>query len=160
MKNWNILVAFALVIGLVSSVYACGNDCETAVSPETAGDITYITGGVGLCEANTMQSLSADYPLDIVFIQKLGQQEEFLADVKVQILDRYRHLLLDIVTKGPYLFMELPQGKYLIVAEYNGELKKQWVSIRSKGNKKIVFWWPILQTSELVSITGKHYFFA
>lgn len=148
MKNWNILVALALVIGLVSSGYACGDDCETAVSPETLGDITYITGGVGLCEAQTMQSLSADYPLNIVFIQKLGQQEEFLADVKVQIFDRYRHLLLDIATNGPYLFMALPQEKYLIVAEYNGDVKKQWVRVGSKGNKKVVFWWPILQTSE------------
>jgi hypothetical protein len=148
MKNWNILVAFALVIGLISSVYACDNACETAVLHKTAGDITYITGGVGLCEVQTMQSLSSDYPLNIVFIQKLGHREEFLADVKVQIFDRYRHLLLDIATEGPYLFMALPQGKYLMVAEYDGDVKKQWVSVGSKGNKRIVFWWPILQTSE------------
>jgi len=149
MKHWHILVAFALVIGLTNSVYACSNDCESndcesEVTPETAGDITYINGGVGICEAQRMQSLANDYPLNVVFIQKLGEREEFLAGVKVQILDRYLHLLLDVVTEGPYLFMALPQGKYLIVAEYNGDAKQQWVSIKSKNDKKVVFWWPIL----------------
>lgn len=148
MKHWHILVALTLVIGLISSVYACSNDCESAVTPKTAGDITYITGGVGICEAQMMQSLAIDYPLNVVFIQKLEQQEEFLAGVKVQILDRYRHLLLDVATEGPYLFMALPQGKYLIVAEYNGEAKQQWVSIGSKNDKKVVFWWPILPVLE------------
>jgi hypothetical protein len=146
MKQWHILVAFVLVIGLIRSAYACSNDCESAVMPETAGDITYITGGVGLCEAQMMQSVAIDYPLNVVFIQKLGPREEFLADVKVQILDRYRHLLLDVATEGPFLYLAMPQGKYLIVAEYNGDAKQQWVSIGSKNDKKVVFWWPILPT--------------
>jgi hypothetical protein len=144
MKHRNILVATALAIGLMEPMTVYGADCIPTVTPETVENITYITGGIGICEASMMRSLAGDYALDVIFIQKLSKQEEFLADVKVQIKDRYRHLLLDISTEGPYLFVELPQGKYLIVAEYNSDIKQQWVHVGSVKGRKVVFWWPIL----------------
>jgi hypothetical protein len=40
MKYGDILVTFALAIGLISSVDACGNDCGSSVKPKIAGDST------------------------------------------------------------------------------------------------------------------------
>jgi hypothetical protein len=77
-------------------------------------------------------------------VQKLNKQEEFLAQVKVQIKDHHHNMMLDITTEGPFLLAKLPQGKYLVVAEHNGVVKQQWVSVGSKKHQKIVFWWPIL----------------
>ncbi|MDI1361788.1 hypothetical protein [Methylotenera sp.] len=135
-------------MALADPVYACYEDCtpcEATVKSIAVGEITYATGGIGLCEANLMREMAKDYPLDLVFIQKLSNHEEFLADVKVQIEDRRRHLLLDVVTEGPYLFLKLPTGKYLIIAESNGVMKQQWVSVSSGKRQQVVFWWPILE---------------
>ena len=147
MKYPNILLISTLLIGLMKSVDAYSNDCLPIVTPESVDEITYISGGIGVCEARMMRSLAKDYPLDVMFIQKIGQREEFLADVKVQIRNRYRRLLLTVATEGPYLFAKLPQGKYLIVAEYNGIVKQQWVHVISDKNHRVLFWWPILTMS-------------
>jgi len=42
MKYGDILVTFALAIGLISSVDACGNDCGSSVKPKIEGDLTYL----------------------------------------------------------------------------------------------------------------------
>lgn len=150
MKNWNILVLFILCMALTRPANAC-SDCdgdELTIPPVTTGEITYISGGVGICEASAIRSVLNDYPLSLVFIQKLGNREEFIADVKVQIQDRYRHLLLDVTTEGPYMLMTLPKGKYLIIAEFNDVIKQQWINIKSDKSKKVVFWWPIEDLSE------------
>jgi hypothetical protein len=79
------LFIFALVIGLISLVDACGDERRRTVKPKIAGDFTYITDGIGICEALMMRDLADDYPFDGVFIKILGQREESLANVKVRI---------------------------------------------------------------------------
>jgi len=150
-KNCSVLFSFFLTMVLVGPVYACSEDCmscEPSVTSKALGDVTYATGGVGVCEADLMREMAKDYPLDVVFIQKLDEHEEFLANVKVQIQDRYHHLLLDIATEGPYLYVKLPKGKYLIIAENDGMMKQQWVSVKPGKSQHVVFWWPILEVPD------------
>lgn len=151
MKVLSIFISFVLTMVLVRPVYACSDDCmpsEPTLTPIAVGDITYATGGVGVDEASLMREMAKDYLLDMVFIQRQGDHEEFLADVKVQIHDGNHHLLLDVATEGPYLFVKLSKGKYLIIAESNGVIKQQWVNVKPNKSQKVVFWWPILEEQE------------
>ena len=115
-------------------------DVPTSV---TTGDITYLSGGIGDSESAAMSAIAKKYPLEIVFVQRQNQREEYLAAVELQIKDHHQNVLLDIVTEGPYFLADLPIGKYLLVAEYNGNTKQQWVSVIAKKHQKIVFWWSV-----------------
>ena len=113
-----------------------------------AGDVSYLTGGIGSLEAERMREAAKDYALEIVFVQKLKQLEEFISDVKVQIQDAQKNTVLDVITEGPFLLVNLPNGKYIITAEFNGDIKQQKVNVAAKKHQKIVFWWPILEPRE------------
>ena len=149
MKYTNVLVGIALILSFINPLVALSEDFEPSLKPEIVGDITYISGGIGESEAEMMRGVAKDYPLEMVFVQKLKQHEEFLADVNVKILDIRKSVLLDVATEGPYLFAKLPPGKYLVTAEHNGEVKRQWVRVGSKKHQKIVFWWPILEQPQM-----------
>ncbi len=116
-----------------------------AAQEQQAGDVAYITGGIGESEAEMMRGVAKNYALEIAFVEKSKQYEQFIAGVKVQIQDSHKNVLLDVDTEGPYLFANLPQGRYLIIAEYNGNTKQRWVRVNIKKHQKIVFWWPILE---------------
>lgn len=118
-----------------------------AAQEQQAGDVAYITGGIGESEAEMMRGIAKDYPLEIVFVQKRKQYEEFIADVKVQIQDSHKKVVLDTTSDGPYLFANLPSGRYMVIAEHNGSTKQQAVRVNAKKHQKIVFWWPILEQS-------------
>ena len=113
-----------------------------------AGDVSYLTGGIGILEAESMREAAKDYTLEIVFVQKLKQLEEFISDVKVQIQDTKKNTVLDVITEGPFLLVNLPNGKYVITAEFNSDTKQQKVNVGAKKHQKVVFWWPILEQRE------------
>jgi hypothetical protein len=113
----------------------------SAVSTVTVGDITYLSGGIGKAESVAMRQNAKNYPLEIVFVEKAGTLEEYLSEVRLQIQDLSKNDLLEITTQGPYFLANLPQGKYFVSAEYQGEVKTQWVTISKKKHAKLVFWW-------------------
>jgi|GEM_PF-1093611 len=142
-----VIVIFA-VLALVFSGRVFGTLPLFEPSSKTVNGITYVSGGVGESEASLMKALANDYQLEIVFVQKLGQREEYIADVSVQFLDHHLNSLLNIQTDGPYLLADMPKGRYLITAEYEGVVKKQWVTLTGGKHQKLVFWWPISESLE------------
>lgn len=138
MKAADFLITLALGAAIFNIALPEGMlmSAPLAAQEQQAGNITYVTGGIGDSEAETMRGIAKDYPLEIAFIQKLKEYEEFIASVKVQIQDSHKNVLLDVVTDGPYLFVNMPQGKYLIIAEHNGDTKQQWVRVNIKNIRK------------------------
>ncbi len=152
------LIAFSIALAIFLTPLIASAESSDALllleapAPVTVGSVTYVSGGVGDSEAEAMRAIAKNYSLEVVFIQKLKQREEFLAAVNVQIKDHHHNLLLDITTDGPYLLANLPAGHYQIIAQYNGNIKQQWLVIVGSNNKKsthkkVVFWWPILDDS-------------
>lgn len=153
MKIRYFLIASSIaLLSLVSPLSALAETAEAASTleapaPITVGDVIYLSGGVGDSEASAIRGIAKNYALEVVFIQKLKQREEFLASVKVQIKDHHHNVVLDINTEGPYLLANLPAGHYQIIAEHNGVVKQQWLMLgdysKKSVHKKMVFWWPI-----------------
>ena len=136
-----VLYSFAMPIGALSADSMPMRDMH-------AGEVSYLTGGIGISEAESMREAAKDYALEIVFVQKLKEQEEFISDVKVQIQDAQKSTVLDVITEGPFLLVNLPNGKYVITAEFNSDTKLQKVNVGAKKHQKVVFWWPILEQRE------------
>ena len=113
----------------------------SAVTPVTVGEVTYLSGGIGRAESVAMRQNAKNYPLEIVFVEKAGNLEEYLSEVTLQIQDVSKNNMLEIATEGPYFLANLPQGKYFVSAEYKGEVKTQWVNVNKKKHAKLVFWW-------------------
>jgi hypothetical protein len=140
MKTAEILLAGTLAVlawSCCSSALASTDD----MLPEThmQGDISYITGGIGQGESSAMRSASANYALEVVCVQKARPRDEFLADVKVQILDQQGKVMLEVVTDGPYLLANLPRGRYTVTAASRGKTMQHKVSIDSGKHRKVVF---------------------
>ncbi len=136
-----VLVAFVAIYGMIFS--SCAAASTTDILPETQmqNNVTYITGGIGQDESSAMRSASRDYALEIVCVQKAIPRDEFLAAVKVRIVDAHGKVALDVVTDGPYLLANLPQGAYTITADSRGDIKTRKVRVGTGKHRKIVFVW-------------------
>ncbi|MGB7816322.1 MAG: carboxypeptidase-like regulatory domain-containing protein [Methylotenera sp.] len=144
MKAADYLITLALAATVLNIALPVGTlmSAPMRMQEQLVGNVIYITGGVGRSEAAVMRNFAKDYLLEVSFIQKQpGQREEFLADVKVQILDEQQNVVLDVTTDGPFLLANLPQGNYLVTAEHHGEAKQQKVNVDANKHQKIEFKW-------------------
>ena len=132
------MAAMAAALYFTPFVQAAG---PAAAAQETAGNVSFISGGVGEDEAAAMKSAAAGYPLELQFVQKATPRDEFLADVKVRITDRARNVVLDAIASGPFLLAKLPAGTYQIEADHVGVVKRQTVDIRPGKHQRSVFVW-------------------
>lgn len=107
------------------------------------GEISYISGGIGKDEAAEMRAMAKDYPLEVVCVQKAEDKENYIADVKVYLTDAKGKVVLDIVTNGPILLVDLPKGMYTIIAQYNDIIKTDQLRVDPKKHQRVVFLWPI-----------------
>lgn len=142
------LILCLALLALLFSSKVSGNLSLFGPNTQKVNDITYMSGGIGEREATLMKALANDYPLEVVFIRKLGDREEYLADVRVKITDSHDNDLLDIQTDGPYLLVDMHSGKYLMAAEHEGVIKQQKFSLIAGKHQKLVFWWPMLESDE------------
>jgi hypothetical protein len=138
-----------IVLSAIFSMMSFAAFAEEAVQAnDVARSIDYVSGGIGESELEMMQGKAKDFPLELVFVQKSKQKEEYLADIKVKIQDAHKNIVLETVAEGPYLFVNLPQGRYTITAVYNKDEKIKYARVYSKKHQKVVFWWPILGPPE------------
>jgi len=112
---------------------------EYAIQPQTQGEVTFVTGGVGLDERNELNATRASYNLSLLFsVQGKGN---FLSDVKVRITDLRGNVFLETVSDGPILLAKLPSGRYIVTADVNGEAYHKTVSVGGKKNTSLSFTW-------------------
>lgn len=128
----------------VGSEEECGIDLISPPKPITTGEVSYVSGGICIGGVNQMKSMAKDFPLEIVLVEKSDEyeKENYIADVKVTINDASESLVLDVVTEGPFLLVNLPSGNYQITAEYHNVVKSRRVKINKNKHERIVFLWP------------------
>lgn len=87
--------------------------CCLLCPPAFAQDPVIWNGGITLEERATAPTEGTK----LVFFVKGGN---FLSDVRVEIRDASRKVVVDTVTKGPWLILDLPQGRYSVRATTKG----------------------------------------
>jgi len=97
---------------------APAEDASLAALPaeQQAGDIRFLTGGIGVDEARAMRAAAQTYPLTVTFVLLECDTAQFAAEVEVEIRTEAGKALLTTVTRGPYLFVDLPEGRYRLSA--------------------------------------------
>jgi len=82
---------------------------------QSAG-IRYLTGGVGSESAASMRAVRSGYPVAISFVYREGKKHQFTSGVGAVIEHPDGAPVLEVVTEGPYLFVDLPPGRYRLRA--------------------------------------------
>lgn len=110
---------------------------QSMLQAQEQNGITYITGGVGVDEAKAIESMRGRYNLHLTVTAKNG---DFLAYVPVKVMNSRKQIVLDTKTNGPYLFAQLPAGRYEVIA--GGEdtrAQQRTVQVGARGGANLHF---------------------
>lgn len=110
---------------------------QALIKPQTQGEVTFISGGVGIDEQNALQAMQADYNLNLLFSVK--ETGEYLSDVKVRIADSSGNTVLETVSDGPMLFAKLKPGRYKITVDLNGQVIDKTATVGGKQRTSLSF---------------------
>lgn len=101
---------------------------------KTAGDITYISGGIGDEDLTQLKATEKDYNLHVLMSMKSG---EYISQATMRILDAAGTELLVIEDAGPYVYAQLKPGTYTLeVTSQEDGSKRAKVTVPSKGSVK------------------------
>ena len=148
-------VCAALTLGLAGGAYAqqasevAGGTTADATSAGNAnggglpqvqqqGDVSFVSGGVGLDESKALQAAQSQWPLSLRFT---GPTAEFLADVHVRVVDAHNGEVLNATSRGPYMLIKLRPGRYTVHAQYKDRDQSKAVTVPAKGSAKAAFYW-------------------
>lgn len=112
----------------------------SGLPPEIKTDkgLTYVSGGIGLDERETLRHVGQDYDLRLSFAEKAGN---YLSDVEVVIKDAGGKTALEAISQGPWFFANLPAGKYTILASMKGKTHQQMARVVTHGQISLYFYW-------------------
>jgi hypothetical protein len=99
----------------------------TMLQPMQAGNITYITGGIGDEERAALQSVKNHYNLSVM---SAGASGAFAGDTHITIRDSQGTPLVD-TDAGPLFYANLPPGRYTVEATSEGQMRDKTVNIAS-----------------------------
>jgi hypothetical protein len=111
----------------------------TAMPPvQHAGDVAYVTGGIGVGEADAMKQAMARYPLAVEIVQHEQGSNLYTAGADVQI-SRDGRTVLETRAQGPFVLADLPPGVYQVEVMLNGKTQRRQASVGSRGNERALF---------------------
>ncbi|HEY3179434.1 MAG TPA: carboxypeptidase regulatory-like domain-containing protein [Casimicrobiaceae bacterium] len=120
----------------VSSLYAA--DLQSLINAH----INYVNGGIGQEEVEAFRAEARAYPLELMFSRRgEGQRAEFVADVHLQILDAAGRVIIDRASQGPIFLAHLPDGQYVVTAEYQGRTQTRRVAVSGSRHEALSFHW-------------------
>lgn len=108
------------------------------VQQQQQNGINYLSGGIGLDESKAIQQ-STGYNLHMTFA--VGAQDQYTADVDVMIEKSPGQTVLTLSQTGPLVYVQLPPGKYTVVATRNGETRRDVTDVGSGTARNLVFHW-------------------
>lgn len=110
---------------------------QSLIKPQSQGEVTFVSGGVGIDEQNALQAMRDDYNLNLLFSVK--ETGEYLSDVKVRIADSSGNTVLETVSDGPMLFAKLKPGRYKITVDLNGQVIDKTATVVGKQRTSLLF---------------------
>jgi hypothetical protein len=108
------------------------------IQPQQQNGIAYLSGGIGEDEAKAIQQ-SSGYNLHMTF--SIGSQNEYVPDVDVLVQKASGQTVLTLNQAGPLVYVQLPAGKYTVVATRNGEERRDVTDVGSGAARNLVFHW-------------------
>ncbi len=94
---------------------------EDHLKTEKRQNIDLLSGGVGEAEREVLSEIGKDYALKLIFSNERG---EYLSNVKVKMYDEKGKPVLETVSDGPWVFIDLPSGSYRLETSLKAEQKR------------------------------------
>jgi hypothetical protein len=101
--------------------------------------LNYMTGGVGHDEVLAMRPHAKEFSMNLLFSE--GAAGQAVTDVNVNIYNEQDVLVFRIKGAKPMLYVNLPAGKYMILASNNGAKLRYKVNITENTNQKVILNW-------------------
>lgn len=139
-KTASTLLATLLCTGVA---HAAVQSADALPPLQTQGAVAWVSGGIGESQAKAFEHVSARYPLTLEFIVKpdrKGARAEFTAAVPVKVTGKHGKELLSTTSQGPFMLLELPHGRYTVIAERHGKKIERHVVV-GEGHHRVVFEW-------------------
>lgn len=108
------------------------------VQRQEQNGIAYLSGGIGEDEAKAIQQASG-YNLHMTFA--IGPDNRYIPDVDVVIQKAPGQTVFTLNDAGPLVYVQLPAGKYTVVATRNGEERRDTADLGSGVARNLVFHW-------------------
>lgn len=108
------------------------------VQPMQQNGITYLSGGIGEDEARAIGQAQG-YNLHMTFA--VGPENKYIPDVEVTVQNASGQTLLTLTEAGPLVYVQLPPGKYSVVATRNGEARRDTAEVGRGAARNLVFHW-------------------
>jgi hypothetical protein len=108
------------------------------VQRQEQNGITYLSGGIGEDEAKAIQQTTG-YNLHMTFA--VGAENKYIPDVDVVIEKAQGQPVLTLQDAGPLVYVQLPAGKYNVIATRNGEVRRDVAEVGSGEVRNLVFHW-------------------
>jgi len=139
-QRWLALLAVLAIFGFSQAQTAYAQDTDGGGLPQELhqGDLTFVTGGVGLDESQALRQAAPHWPLAIRFT---GSGSDYLADVHVTITDTHGNAVLQADSRGPYMLVKLHPGRYTVKATYEGHDETRSVTLKHGVHEKLDFTW-------------------
>ena len=134
-----LLTSLFAVFLLLFTAVSFAQEMVAAPKVRSQGSVSYMSGGVTGDERDAMKPLAQDCSLRMAFALNVGN---YVADVKVKVQNGKGKTVLEVVSDGPWLYAQLPVGKYKVTAEYEGKAVTKPVSISPKKGSNLHFVWP------------------
>lgn len=108
------------------------------VQRQEQNGIAYLSGGIGEDEAKAIQQTTG-YNLHMTFA--VGAENKYIPDVDVVIEKAQGQPVLTLQDAGPLVYVQLPAGKYNVIATRNGEVRRDVAEVGSGEARNLVFHW-------------------
>lgn len=147
-------LALAVVSGTPAAWAANAGGAQAATAPaqadgtsilpplQHAGDIAYLSGGIGSDQSAAFKDAMPRYPLSLEFARHTAANgNEYLADVPVTITDAHGKTVLTTKTRGPFMLVSIPHGRYVVTASHDGNTQRRTVTIGKTAHAHEAFVW-------------------
>ncbi|CAB3798562.1 hypothetical protein LMG28688_04749 [Paraburkholderia caffeinitolerans] len=148
----SLTAALALAFGAQSAFAATVSTTNTPAPAATAsalppahhaGNVSYLSGGIGSDQSAAFKAAMSRYPLSLEFARQSANGNEYLANVPVKIADAHGQPLVSTRTDGPFMLVTLPNGHYVITASHDGKTVQRPVDIGKTSHAHEAFVWPM-----------------
>lgn len=127
-------VALAFAVAL----FGAGASAQTG----GAAKVDYLSGGVSLDEREVLAGRGKEFNLKVVTAAE--RSGAYLADVRMKVVDtRDAKVLLETTMDGPWFLAQLPPGKYVLEATFEGKTLTKTVAIGKEGQREAYFYWTV-----------------
>jgi hypothetical protein len=126
---------------LAAALALAGASAFALPDVHSAGNVEYMSGGIGSDESTAMLEQSHQWPLTLQFAAQTSGHADWMADVDVSVTDAQGRSVLHATSDGPLMLVRLAPGNYTVRASANGKVIERHVRVAAGHPAKAVFVW-------------------